>query len=533
MTGPALQPVEGVKRWTRRPQVARLLRLGAQCAGAAVLTLTAFGVLMLATVIQWGWVAAGIVVVALIPATVSALRAPSWLIHPTIVLPAVVVPLLGLLALDVIWAAVGLEQPKPDWGLGIAGAFIAGIAYTYLRWVGAPPPNHPLRWSAFAAGSALVLDTLIRGAVPELALVGVALATGIAVAVYLINEDAGDIQHPLWWSVLTVVTLVVFVPLFYDAIHGHRIKGVLLVGGAIAAGFVGLNAIGLSRRPVGAAPALRIAGLILALALVPLGVWGFVTVTDRPHEEPHPVPVPAAAPTRPVPEYALDHRPVLKFDSGERLRIPLDVDAWLRTGTVELCPEGTGLLADCLTLRGAADLRNGVGNLRFSPQDVESHEIPTTIYVHEVADRASPGNLDLDYWWYLPDNPADTAQGAMCGAGLVIPEITCFDHQSDWEGVTVVVDAATHEPVEVHYAAHEHVVSMPWSLVDSEGGKPLVYVARGTHAAYPDPCSKRFCSASLFEDNPHDGRYTWPETACAAQCVTEFPRPVDGGPAAS
>ena len=26
----------------------------------------------------------------------------------------------------------------------------------------------------------------------------------------------------------------------------------------------------------------------------------------------------------------------------------------------------------------------------------------------------------LDYWWYLPDNPANTAQGAMCGAGLVI-----------------------------------------------------------------------------------------------------------------
>ena len=121
----------------------------------------------------------------------------------------------------------------------------------------------------------------------------------------------------------------------------------------------------------------------------------------------------------------------------------------------------------------------------------------------------------------------------MCGAGLVIPEITCFDHQSDWEGVTVVVDATKHEPVEIHYAAHDHVVSVPWSLVSREGGKPLVYVARGTHAAYPKPCSKRFCSASLFEDNPHDGYYTWPETACTAQCVTEFPRPDDGGPAAS
>jgi hypothetical protein len=31
---------------------------------------------------------------------------------------------------------------------------------------------------------------------------------------------------------------------------------------------------------------------------------------------------------------------------------------------------------------------------------------------------------------------------AFCGAGLVIPGITCHDHQSDWEGLTVVVDRA-------------------------------------------------------------------------------------------
>ena len=289
--------------------MARLPHLGALCAGAAVLALTAFGALMLATIIEWGWVAVGIVVVAMIPATASALRAPQWLIRGTIVLPAVVVPLLGLLALDVIWAAAGLEQPAPDWGLGIAGCFVAGIAYTYLRWVGAPPPNHVLPWIVLAAASALLIDGLIRGGLPQVELWLVAGATGVAVAVYLVNEDAGDIEHPLWWAVLTVVTLVVFLPLLYDAIHGHRIKGVLLVGGAIAAGFVGLNAIALSRRPVGGAKALQIAGLILAIALVPLGVWGFVTATDRPHEESQPVPVPAAAPARPVPQYALDHRP--------------------------------------------------------------------------------------------------------------------------------------------------------------------------------------------------------------------------------
>ena len=111
----------------------------------------------------------------------------------------------------------------------------------------------------------------------------------------------------------------------------------------------------------------------------------------------------------------------------------------LSTGARSSCAPGKGLLADCRTVNGAVDLRNGVGNLRFDTQAIEARTSPTTVYVHEVPDKLHPGWTDIDYWWYLPDNPADDPQGAMCGAGFVIPEITCFDHQSDWEGVTVVV----------------------------------------------------------------------------------------------
>jgi hypothetical protein len=245
----------------------------------------------------------------------------------------------------------------------------------------------------------------------------------------------------------------------------------------------------------------------------------------------------------------VDHQPILLFDTGERLRTPVDIERMLATGHVQLCPEGNGLLADCRTISGPGDLRNGFGNLRFDTQQIEDDDLATTIYAHVVADELHPGWTDLDYWWYLPDNPANTAQGAMCGAGLVIPEITCFDHQSDWEGVTVVLDESDN-PVAVHYAAHAHVINVPWATLQAalagktlrpyaEGhdvaNQPLVFIARGTHAAYPLPCRSATCNGdSAFEDNRHDGRHAWPEEACSTPaCVTAFPRAASGAGTAS
>ena len=124
--------------------------------------------------------------------------------------------------------------------------------------------------------------------------------------------------------------------------------------------------------------------------------------------------------------------------------------------------------------------------------------------------------------------------------GRVIPEITCFDHQSDWEGVTVVVDQ-NQRPEAVHYAAHDHVINVPWATLQADvrrdqlwryadgqdvANRPLVFVARGTHAAYPLPCKASTCDGNTaFEDNRHDGRHVWPDRACTVSgCIEGFPR---------
>jgi hypothetical protein len=111
----------------------------------------------------------------------------------------------------------------------------------------------------------------------------------------------------------------------------------------------------------------------------------------------------------------------------------------------------------------------------------------------------------------------------------VIAGVTCPNHESDWEGVTVIVDR-TDVPrvVAVQYAQHASTVRYDWQLLrrrwdghrQLEGlvgdlpdwsTRPLVFVAAGTHAAYPTPCGgpcRQVATASLGEDR-HRGEFGW------------------------
>ena len=273
---------------------------------------------------------------------------------------------------------------------------------------------------------------------------------------------------------------------------------------------------------------------------------------------------------------ALRHRPVLLFDDREPVPRPLSVRALFEAGKVRLCRDaGRGRTrCDPEPVRRAAELVNGGTHLeldlpgsralrrlafaeRAAVRDgldaqqpvgagtrgaAPAAPVPTAraqplgagsvIYVHPVpAVRNGRQLLYLDYWWYLPDNPSGSGKGAFCGAGLVVPGISCFDHVSDWEGVTVVVDRTDRVPavLAVHYAQHDSVVRYRWpdleerwsrdptsrrlltSLPDARGQRPLVYVARGTHASYATPCGRTTCRqvAHDLEEQPHNGRLPW------------------------
>jgi hypothetical protein len=283
---------------------------------------------------------------------------------------------------------------------------------------------------------------------------------------------------------------------------------------------------------------------------------------------------------------ALRHRPVLLFDTREPVPRPLSIEALFGGGKIKQCPlRGGG--DDCTKpLTNPAELENGETRLELERPSSAGlkekareewkavaaegtspppHGIPgrplSTIYVHPVTREVNGRKrLYLDYWWFLPDNPARAGGGAFCGAGLVTPGISCFDHESDWEGVTVVVDqsttgdqAASLEPIAVHYAQHNHVVRYQWAkLRNSWDNKftdwkkytkgvnrveehPLVFVARGTHASYPTPCFKESCDkpADDLEEERHNGHLPWAGNGAStcgddSACLTLLPTMVGG-----
>jgi hypothetical protein len=304
---------------------------------------------------------------------------------------------------------------------------------------------------------------------------------------------------------------------------------------------------------------------------------------------------------------ALKHRPLLLFDKREPVPRPLSV-AWLFAhGRVRLCHD-RGLKSDCgsgpvrqpaqlesggthleLELPSGRELRefaredqhaaspaasptpSAVQRLRTQPAapgappasavqltssvaPSESKVRPdTTIYVHPVpVEREGRLLLYLDYWWYLSDNPSRVGGGALCGAGLVIPGITCDNHVSDWEGLTVVIDRTAAKPVviAVQYAQHATVVSYPWQQLRSSweapsvrtlvahvpdaSERPLAFIARGTHATYPRPCAGGCLQSAndTLHDGPHDGELPWignyAATCGDVSCVQMLPT-LEGG----
>lgn len=93
-----------------------------------------------------------------------------------------------------------------------------------------------------------------------------------------------------------------------------------------------------------------------------------------------------------------------------------------------------------------------------------------TTYVH-VFPRPD-GGISIQYWFFYPYNDGPLF----------------FDHDHDWEHVTVRLHAAG-EPRHIDLAQHANDspgVSYTWSSVDREGNHPIVYSALGTHASYPD-----------------------------------------------
>jgi Vacuolar protein sorting-associated protein 62 len=134
----------------------------------------------------------------------------------------------------------------------------------------------------------------------------------------------------------------------------------------------------------------------------------------------------------------------------------------------------------------------------------------------------------VDYWWYLRFNDfGKAAIRKFCASSIQRRLIGCFNHEGDWEGVTVV--SAKNRPEQLAFvdmSSHEGVFRYAAAELERDGSRPIVYVANGSHASYPHPCL-RTCKqpdGRLPETNS-DGRAPWGanEVCLPGTCLIALP----------
>jgi hypothetical protein len=261
-------------------------------------------------------------------------------------------------------------------------------------------------------------------------------------------------------------------------------------------------------------------------------------------------------------------RPLLFFDSGER-RFPLDIQDAIADRRVQICRKAVG--DDNCTVLERADLideNQDYLELEEAPGTPRGGNDTSAIYYHLT--RPDGGErVYVDYWWFYSRNPSPVADKVFCGPGFRWPPFTCQEHAGDWEGLTVVlapcagcepVGDESLEPVEVRYGQHEHVVAYDWeetlapywSSLDAPpapaiadiwrdvvlpeiadaGAHAIAFVARNSHASYPDPCFGG-CKQTTRDlpEAVHNGTVAWVHNEDCSECVKPLPLTAEGEPA--
>jgi Vacuolar protein sorting-associated protein 62 len=233
------------------------------------------------------------------------------------------------------------------------------------------------------------------------------------------------------------------------------------------------------------------------------------------------------------------YRPKLFLDSKESFQ-PLDVERFLSSDAVKLC--GRIRTAElCGRIAELANLPPSSQYLEFHPKHFRDRRHPTAMYYHVVRDL--DGRVYVDYWWFFAYNPTPVAQAVFCRAGFNAAGLTCFDHLSDWEGVTVVLAPKDGDlrPERVIYAQHEFGVAYEWDEVRDlgslDGDRPIVFVAKDSHASYPERCLSgcdQIHNPRVRKEGRHDGLAPWAsndDERCRNTCLKRLPQTRDGEPA--
>ena len=258
-------------------------------------------------------------------------------------------------------------------------------------------------------------------------------------------------------------------------------------------------------------------------------------------------------------ELAERFRPQLMFDSGERWR-PISVESLL----AERDAGGEPLHRFCKRLQGGVECEPIDDLAEFETLISENSAQGSSTYV-DIAGRklgdyraprrsaacaetglwdcdGDPGSaiyysvvssnerFYIDYWWFMRFNHFGLTS---CSAEIDL----CGEHEGDWEGVTLVTAPNDSRSLDyVVYAAHNGTFRYPARALIPAGQRgPQVFVANGSHASYPKPCSSP-CSQPIafaglvdLPESSTDGKRAWARnddscgTPSAGSCLLPLP----------
>jgi hypothetical protein len=321
------------------------------------------------------------------------------------------------------------------------------------------------------------------------------------------------------------------------------------------------------RRPVARVLELGGAGLIVFLAGLVVG-GGIVYGLHKQHWLGNPEPrTPAAFSEVPEPQagaLAERFRPWLKFDSLEEWR-PLTIPqlfAERKDGVPahQFCerppakPSCTPIQNEAEFTRQASEA-SALGSATYidlagsKPDDYRGpvrcgtladcgSGRASAIYYHVAQ---SNDRFYIDYWWFLRFNHFYRSVPTLsCRSAFARENGICDEHEGDWEGVTVVTSPGDDTRLDyVVYAAHKGTFRYAASeLALHQGTRPDVYVARGSHASYPQACPKN-CDQPIalaaqglvtLPESSFDGTKDWARNGedCKANvpnsCLVSLPR---------
>jgi hypothetical protein len=446
-------------------------------------------------------------------------RDAAFFVPAVVIAAGVVVPVLVIVASLAIWL---VNEPGSVFDVGVIGDFaLVAVGAAGLAVIAALIAKH-MGFRNLLASARAVIPAFLAGLA--------ALVIALGAALWL-QEKFGRPDHVqsrlevgFWIGAVALVVVVTLVALPLRAVQkkaGIPIRHLYLTP---------LVWLGLA------------AAMLAVVGEKPSDVAKDASEKEKARLEGKPRPRNAAA-------LAYKHRPLLHFDREETYR-PLDVDEFFAElgpdyePSHDVCSEDP-FGYDCASIRSAEDL----DRLKDDPRAViaidanpaKDPPTPGRIYYH--ADAARDGRVHIDYWIFYRYNDSPKFSKYTCLSGLSVKDLTCFDHEGDWEGITVTLKPDG-EPESVAYAGHHWLHRFDWEDLEHvgviRGDRPRVWVAEGSHASYPAPCGKVRRGTRVVQvgcdqpttDVPDGDRSPrddepWP---CGKDCVRELPLTEDGRP---